>query len=255
MGKAGFRRIRQGVFLAAFLVLCVVPTGGARGEDIYVFQGADGTFHYATLSRIPPTYRKSARIYIKGGLAYASVRKRLPNGYSESSIVFSKKQLLRTAFASTKPVSVEFPYEARYGKVAREDRYDSIIAQASRAYGVNFSLLKSVIKAESNFNPLAVSPKGACGMMQLMPATAQELGVQDVFDPNENIHAGSRYLKWLLDVFEGDVQRALAAYNAGPNRVWLEGIPDIQETRVYLQRVGSFLREYADRAGPTVASK
>jgi soluble lytic murein transglycosylase-like protein len=92
-------------------------------------------------------------------------------------------------------------------------------------------------------------------MMQLMPATAQELGVQDVFDPNENIHAGSRYLKWLLDAFEGDVQKALAAYNAGPNRVWLEGIPDIQETRVYLQRVGSFLQEYADRAGPTVASK
>ena len=255
MGGAGLRRIRQGMFLTAFLVLCLVPMGGAHGEDIYVFQDAEGTFHYATPSRIPPAYRKSARIYLKKGSAYASVRKRFPNGYNESFIVFSKKQPLRAAFASTKPVSVELPYEARYGKVAREDRYDSIITQASRTYGVSFSLLKSVIKAESNFNPLAVSPKGACGMMQLMPATAQELGVQDVFDPNENIHAGSRYLKWLLDVFEGDVQRALAAYNAGPNRVWLEGIPDIQETRVYLQRVGSFLQEYADRAGPTVASK
>lgn len=248
--------MRQSLFLVLFLLLYIVSTGWAWGEDIYTFHDADGTVHYATSSRIPPAYRESAKLYLKGASRYANVHKRLSRGVYESAIIFSKKQPMQASFRFTKSLSPALPLnDARYDNASRENHYDSIIAQASRAYGINFHLIKSVIKAESNFNPLAVSPKGACGMMQLMPATAQELGVQDIFDPTENIHGGSRYLRWLLDTFEGDVQKALSAYNAGPSRVWLQGIPDIPETRTYLQRVGLFFREYGDRAGGSVVSK
>ena len=118
------------------------------------------------------------------------------------------------------------------------DQFDSFISEASKTHGISFPLLKAVIKVESDYNPRAVSKKGAQGLMQIMPETGRALNVGNVFDPLENIMAGSRYLKQLLQRFEGKLSLALAAYNAGPRAVvQYQGIPPIPETEAYVQKV------------------
>jgi len=116
--------------------------------------------------------------------------------------------------------------------------YDALIREIAGRHRVEYALVKAMIHAESDFDRLAVSPKGACGLMQLMPATASSEGVRDVFLPQENIEGGCRYLRDLLDRYAGNVPLALAAYNAGPERVDAAGgIPPIAETHEYLTRV------------------
>lgn len=117
--------------------------------------------------------------------------------------------------------------------------YAPLIAAAALEHGLPEALLHAVIKTESNFNPNAVSPKGAVGLMQLMPDTARKLGVRDARDPADNIAGGARYLRELLGMFGNDVGIALAAYNAGPNSVVRRGntIPPYAETRAYVPRV------------------
>lgn len=123
--------------------------------------------------------------------------------------------------------------------------YDRYISAASREHGISTSLIKAVIKAESNFNPRAVSRKGARGLMQLMPETARDLGIYDPFDPKENIFGGTRYLKEMLTQFRGSVPLALAAYNAGPQKVQGRNrIPGIPETRDFVRRVLKYLEHY-----------
>ncbi len=118
---------------------------------------------------------------------------------------------------------------------------EDIIKEASRAHGLPINLLRAVIRAESNFDPKAVSPKGAMGLMQLMPGTARDLYVRDPFSPKENIMAGAKYLRTLLERFNWDLRLALAAYNAGPERVETsKGIPNIPETVEFVQRVLKF---------------
>ncbi len=117
-------------------------------------------------------------------------------------------------------------------------KYDALIRKASRNFKVDPHLIKAVIKAESDFDRYAVSRKGARGLMQLMPDTAQEMNVDDPFDPKENILGGTRYLSKLLDMFNGDIKLALAAYNSGPERVKQLGrIPRIPETLRYVKKV------------------
>jgi soluble lytic murein transglycosylase-like protein len=124
-------------------------------------------------------------------------------------------------------------------------KYDSLIMQSCEKYKMDPALIKAVIKAESNFNHQAVSPKGARGLMQLMPATASALQVQDAFHPQSNVEGGVRYLRYLLNLFKGDLQLALAAYNAGEGAVLRYGdIPPFQETRTYVQRVMNYLDQY-----------
>ena len=121
--------------------------------------------------------------------------------------------------------------------------YQSLISEASQQVDLDPHLVMAVIKAESNFNPLAVSPKGAMGLMQLMPATAKEMGVDNPFDPAENIRGGMKYLSRMLNLFNQDVSLALAAYNAGPLRVMEhKGIPAITETRNYIQQVLNYYK-------------
>lgn len=122
---------------------------------------------------------------------------------------------------------------------------EPLIAKASGKYGVDGSLIKAVIKAESDFNPHAVSHAGARGLMQLMPATARSLGVSDSFDPEQNVMAGTRFLKDMLRRYNGDVDSALAAYNWGPGNV--DKRPDRlpRETRDYLVRVKQLYASYS----------
>ncbi len=122
---------------------------------------------------------------------------------------------------------------------------DNIVQQAAQTYKVDAALVHAVIHAESSFNPHAVSPKGASGLMQLMPATARRYGVQDIFDPKQNVDAGVRYLKDLLKMFDNNPRLALAAYNAGENTVIrFGGIPPYPETTQYVSKVLSLHTRY-----------
>jgi soluble lytic murein transglycosylase-like protein len=129
-------------------------------------------------------------------------------------------------------------------RVPSESDYDRLIVHTASRYGVQPALVKAVIAAESNFQPDAVSRAGAQGMMQLMPATAAELGVERPFGVVENIDGGVRYLRLMLDRY-GDVTRALAAYNAGPGAVdRYGGVPPYAETEAYVERVLEYYRGY-----------
>jgi hypothetical protein len=122
---------------------------------------------------------------------------------------------------------------------------DTIIDKASSAYGVDPGLIKAVIKAESNFNPRAVSSAGAQGLMQLMPSTARGLGVTNSFDPEQNVMAGAKFLKQMLDRYDGNLNSALAAYNWGPGNLEKKGGSLPSETREYMTRVKKYFAEYS----------
>lgn len=138
-------------------------------------------------------------------------------------------------------------------------RFDQLIKEAAKKFDVDAALVSAVIKAESDFNPREMSNKGARGLMQLMPATAERFGVTDSFDPAENIYAGTRYLRWLLETFHGNADHAVAAYNAGEGNVWkYKGVPPFRETVTYINRIAkNFLpaKPAAGKASQQTASK
>ncbi|MCX5818949.1 MAG: lytic transglycosylase domain-containing protein [Deltaproteobacteria bacterium] len=129
--------------------------------------------------------------------------------------------------------------------------YDDLITRASERYRIDSALVKAVIKAESNFNHRAVSPVGARGLMQLMPATAATLQVKDSFHPETNIDGGVRYLRYLMNMFNGNLPLVLAAYNAGENAVMRHNnrIPPYPETQTYVKRVLTYFDGYSKRSG------
>jgi len=127
----------------------------------------------------------------------------------------------------------------------KERVFHPLILKAANRYKVDSALIKAIIMAESNYNPKAVSKRGARGLMQLMPKTAEALGVGDSFDPEHNINAGVRHFKNLLDQFDGDVKLALAAYNAGSRKVReYQGVPPYRATRRYIKRVFEYHQYY-----------
>jgi soluble lytic murein transglycosylase-like protein len=141
-----------------------------------------------------------------------------------------------TSYAVPKTEAVR---ATRYAAPDRGRLYDEVIVEHSRMHNVRPDLVRAVVQVESAFNPYAVSPKGAQGLMQLMPATQRTLGVTNPFNPFENIRAGVRYLRQLLDRYNNDEALALAAYNAGPTAVakYGEKVPPYQETRNYVFKV------------------
>jgi soluble lytic murein transglycosylase-like protein len=129
------------------------------------------------------------------------------------------------------------------------DKYDNLIAESCRLHGVDFALVKAVIKAESSFDPYAISSKGAEGLMQLMPETSKRLNVANPFDPRENIRGGVKYLKYLLGRFNYDLRLSLAAYNAGETTVaQVNGVPNYRETKNYVAEVLRYYQEYQKKS-------
>lgn len=139
--------------------------------------------------------------------------------------------------------------------------HDSFIVDSSRRYGIDPLLIYSQMHQESSFNIRATSNKGASGLMQLMPATARRFGVTRIYDPQQNIDAGVRYMRWLLDTFHGDVVLALAGYNAGEGAVMKYGwqVPPYRETQEYVRRITGRYNSISDpkylRAAPRVSSE
>lgn len=147
-----------------------------------------------------------------------------------------------------------YAWQSLINQPSLQTQFDGIIEQAANKYGVDPALIKAIIKVESNFNPYAVSPAGAMGLMQLMPATAQSLGVTNPFDPAQNIDGGVRYLQSLLNRFNGNLELALAAYNWGPANIESRGITDLNdpaqfamlpaETRDYIKKIRQLFSNY-----------
>jgi len=141
------------------------------------------------------------------------------------------------------------------GRAMTSRELDSIIEETARRHDVDPNLVRSLIKVESNFNAQAVSPKGAMGLMQLMPGTARTLNVSNPFDPEQNVDAGVRHLKHLLQDFNGDVKLSLAAYNAGAGAVARsKGVPPYAETRNYVKRITALYGDHGKLlTGPVAA--
>lgn len=129
--------------------------------------------------------------------------------------------------------------------VTDRSKFDYHIKQAASKYGINPALVKAVVRQESDFDPEAVSVVGACGLMQLMPETAELMNVKNIFDPKDNIYGGSRYLSQMLEMFGGNVSYALAAFNSGPNNVKKHnGIPPFEQTQDFVVKVLKYYRQY-----------
>jgi soluble lytic murein transglycosylase-like protein len=156
-------------------------------------------------------------------------------------------KLVRSVIVTVKPVAARKAAEGEVTPRGIREAVDAIAATQS----LPPQLVHSVIKVESNYNPLAVSSKGAQGLMQLMPATARRFGVENAFDPLDNIQGGARYLKYLLDLYKGDYDLALAAYNAGEGAVQKYGaVPPYPETLNYLVQVGRQFQKSSTAAPP-----
>jgi hypothetical protein len=170
----------------------------------------------------------------------------------EEPTVLLGKMLERPILTPGKNTAVVAKISVPPVKICTVDcKFNDIILRASRRYKVDPEIIKAIIRAESSFNHKAVSNKGAMGLMQLMPRTAEELGVKDAFNPEHNINGGVRYYKKLLRRYKGDVKLALAAYNAGILRVkQYKGVPPFKATRIYIEKVikyYTFYKEQIDR--------
>ena len=192
--------------LMCCVIMSVTVTAFSSYADIYKYEDADGVLHFTDA----PT-DKRFKIFMRD---------------------LKKDRKLRTTFKLA-------------GCARNPEEFEPIINACALEYGVDKSLVKAVIHAESGYNPSAVSSKGAKGLMQLMPKTAQDLKVSNSLDPAENIRGGVRYLKFLLDTFRGDESLALAAYNSGLSKVAkYGGIPPYPETRDYVAKVLSYKNSY-----------
>lgn len=205
---------RIGIFASAFFLSCLAGFATfvqPSVADIFFFTDARGVVHYTNV-RTDPRYKP------------------LPGIVSISRPRTNQQRVMAIS-------------PSRYNTSPRS--FDPHIQEAALRYDIDPLLIKAVIKQESNFNPNATSGKGALGLMQLMPDTAREMNVADVYDPRDNIFGGARYLKRLYSQFNGNLSLTLASYNAGPERVSsINRIPDIPETQNYVRSVLSLYNTY-----------
>jgi Transglycosylase SLT domain len=179
------------------------------------------------------------RLYVKAdGSSYVDVPTAdIEHFEAVPDLPASGSRIPATGFDST-PLATSSKFGTAAFQVSSGQNLDEVVSAASGRYRLDPDLVNSVIKAESGFNVRAVSPKGAQGLMQLMPGTASQLGVQNAFDPRANVEGGTKYLRELLERYNFDLVKALAAYNAGPQRVeQFGGVPPFYETRAYVARV------------------
>ena len=218
------------------LLLMAITLPVPAGAAMYAYVDARGICHYTNVpgtGRYKLSERPPRRVNSPEDQLIRTITRRSSSGLAPANVSYrSKGYLSRSAYTGS---------AFRTGSQTL-NRY---IQLAARYHQVDPLLVKAVIKAESNFDPNALSPKGAQGLMQLMPGTARDLEVDDPFDPFQNINGGTRYLRYLLDNFNGNVELSLAAYNAGPGRVAPIGaIPNIPETRDYVAKVLENYRSY-----------
>jgi soluble lytic murein transglycosylase-like protein len=192
------------------LIAALLAASGACAQaDIYRYVDRDGKVHF---TNTPPDGRY--KLYVAAGKTPGPVAGTIARRY--------------------RPFSSE-----------ERKRFHAHVIEAARAFELDPALIHAVISAESGYNPLARSPKGARGLMQLMPATAERYGVDNPLDPKQNIYGGAAYLRDLLRLFGNDMQLALAAYNAGEGAVMLHGrIPPYRETAQYVPKVLSYYQRY-----------
>lgn len=204
----------QGIFVLG-TALAILGIPNSIQADIFRFQDEKGVVHF---TNVPAN--SSFKLF------YKEFEKNRPSSSKGSSRTFSAKS------SALNNLTLLAPH----------------IDQASQHYGVDPKLIQAVIHVESNFDSQALSPKGAQGLMQLMPQTARDLQVSDAFSPKENIDGGTRYLRYLMDMYNQDMSLALAAYNAGPEKVNLHrGIPPYPETRTYVQKVTQIYNQLKSR--------
>ncbi|HKW76771.1 MAG TPA: lytic transglycosylase domain-containing protein [Terriglobales bacterium] len=173
------------------------------------------------------------RLYISGGYMDVNTAEITSFEQDDNPLFPAPTEATPGSAQSTHPTAAVQPALA-----AAPVDIDEVVRDASSRYQLDPDFVSSVIKAESNFKPHAVSPKGARGLMQLMPSTAAQLGVKDPFDPRANVDAGTAHLSALLDQYHNDAVKALAAYNAGSHRVQqYHGVPPYRETRAYVSKI------------------
>ena len=158
---------------------------------------------------------------------------------ASGTLVLSDRELNTPTKIYEVPGAPSYRTTTADARPASGPRFDDIVVAHAQRHALRPELVRAVIQVESGYNPMATSPKGAMGLMQLMPATARELGVRNPYDPEDNIRGGTRYLRLLLDRYDGNEQLALAAYNAGSGAVdRYSGVPPYRETRDYVRKVG-----------------
>ncbi|MCB4790717.1 MAG: lytic transglycosylase domain-containing protein [Elusimicrobia bacterium] len=201
------------------------------------------------------SFADMGKLVLKNGKVFEGDFNRSPDGnywlyVNKCMIKFTKDEISKTIIYSRNEHENKTAYnlKAEMGKlnVCKEDtKYDEIISYAARKHNLDPALIKAVVKAESNFNVRNLSCKGACGLMQLMPDTAKGLGVKDSYEPKANIYGGTKYLRYMLELFDWDLEKALAAYNAGPKAVLkYHDVPPYDETRGYIKKVYKNYQDY-----------
>jgi soluble lytic murein transglycosylase-like protein len=215
-----------------FAVLCACALSSSAQAEIYKYELANGEVLLTTEPR--------------KGLKLIEIIGDRPSKKPTSSSAASSS----TAGHAPKKASGATP-----SKQAKYSAYDVFIDEAAAAYGLPVPFVKAVIRVESNFNSHAVSPVGAMGLMQLMPGTAADLGVEDAFDPRQNIFGGCKYLRMLTNKYNGDINMVLSAYNAGPGNVdKYSGIP-FDATQDYVRDVYGWYQTYKQQAEDAAAQQ
>jgi hypothetical protein len=236
MSKAFPKRMRVNALLASFVLAAALPASASiavftdgRSMKVEKFKAVD----------------EAMLLTIRGGgtvtVPLTRIDRIIDDEVATPEIVAEVKKIVEEHHGV-------FPARSwRYNEASAplfKSKFDQMIVEAAKKFDVDAALVSAVIKAESDFNPREVSNKGARGLMQLMPATAQRFGVTNSFDPVANIYAGTRYLRWLLETFNGNADLAVAAYNAGEGNVWkYNGVPPFRETVTYINRIADHIRK------------